>query len=33
MQEQQDVGKARMIGYAIGIAAVVVVVLWRVIAR
>jgi hypothetical protein len=33
MQEQQMAGKARMIGYAIGIAAVVVVVLWKVIAR
>jgi hypothetical protein len=33
MQEQQMAGKARVIGYAIGIAAVVVVFLWRVIAR
>ncbi len=33
MQEQQDAGKARMIGYAIGIAAVIAAVLWRVIAR
>ncbi len=33
MQEQQMAGKARMIGYAIGIAAVVVVVLWKFIAR
>jgi hypothetical protein len=33
MQEQQDAGKARMIGYAIGIAAVIAVLLWRVIAR
>ena len=33
MQEQQIAGKARMIGYAIGIAVVVVVVLWKVIAR
>ena len=29
MREQQDVGKARMIGYAIGIAAAVVVILWK----
>jgi len=33
MQEQQMAGKARMIGYAIGIAAVVVVVLWKLVAR
>jgi hypothetical protein len=33
MQEQQMAGKARMIGYAIGIAAVVVVILWKVVAR
>jgi hypothetical protein len=33
MQEQQDVGKARMIGYAIGIAAVVVVILWKFVSR
>jgi hypothetical protein len=33
MQEQQMAGKARMIGCAIGIAAVVVVVLWKVVAR
>ena len=33
MQEQQMAGKARIIGYAIGIAAVVVVVLWKVVAR
>ena len=33
MQEQQHVGKARMIGYAIGIAAAVVVILWKFIVR
>lgn len=33
MQEQQMAGKARMIGYAIGLAAVVVLVLWKVVAR
>jgi hypothetical protein len=33
MQEQQMAGKASMIGYAVGIAAVVVVVLWKVVAR
>jgi hypothetical protein len=33
MQEQQLAGKARMIGYAIGIAAVVGVVLWKIVAR
>jgi hypothetical protein len=29
MQEQQQVGKARMIGYAIGIALVAVMVVWK----
>jgi len=29
MQEQQQVGKARLIGYAAGIVVVVVAVLWR----
>ena len=33
MQEQQQVGKARMIGYAIGIAAAVVVILWKFVVR
>ena len=33
MQEQQDVGKARMIGYAIGIAAVVVAIVWKFVSR
>jgi len=33
MQEQQQAGKARMIGYAIGIAAVVAVILWKFIVR
>jgi hypothetical protein len=33
MQEQQMTGKARMIGYAIGIAAVVVAVLWKFVVR
>ena len=33
MQEQQQVGKARMIGYAIGIAAVVGALLWKLIIR
>jgi hypothetical protein len=33
MQEQQGVGKARLIGYAIGIAAAVVVLLWRLVVR
>lgn len=29
MQEQQQVGKARMIGYAIGLAAIGAVALWK----
>jgi hypothetical protein len=29
MQEQQSTGKARLIGYAVGIAAVAVVIIWR----
>lgn len=33
MQEQQQVGKARMIGYAIGIAAAIGVILWRIVMR
>jgi len=33
MQEQEKVGKARLIGYGIGILAVVVVLLWRLILR
>jgi hypothetical protein len=33
MQEQQQVGNARVIGYAIGIAAAVVVLLWRLVVR
>ena len=33
MQEQQYAGKARMIGYAIGIAAVVAVILWKLVVR
>lgn len=33
MQEQQAAGKARMIGYAIGIAAVVAVILWKFVIR
>ena len=33
MQEQQQVGKARMIGYALGIAAAVVVILWKFVVR
>ena len=33
MQEQQDVGKARMIGYAIGIAAAVAVIVWKLVVR
>jgi hypothetical protein len=33
MQEQQDVGKARMIGYAIGIAAAAAVILWKLVVR
>jgi hypothetical protein len=33
MQEQQAAGKARMIGYAIGIAAVVAVILWKFVVR
>ena len=33
MQEQETVGKARIIGYAIGIAAAAVVVIWTFIVR
>jgi hypothetical protein len=33
MQEQQQAGKARMIGYAIGIALVVAVAVWRLAVR
>ncbi len=33
MQEQEKVGKARMIGYGIGLVAVVAVVAWRLIFR
>jgi hypothetical protein len=33
MQEQQQAGKARMIGYAVGLALVVVVAVWRFVAR
>jgi hypothetical protein len=33
MQEQQQVGKARMIGYAIGIVLVAAVAAWKFIAR
>jgi len=33
MQEQEKVGKARLIGYGIGILAVVVVLLWKLILR
>lgn len=33
MQGQAQVGKARMIGYAIGIGAAVVVLLWRLVVR
>jgi hypothetical protein len=33
MQEQQQVGKARIIGYAIGIAAAVAVILWKFVVR
>jgi hypothetical protein len=33
MQEQQQVGKARMIGYAIGIVLVVAVAAWKFIVR
>ena len=33
MQEQQQVGKARMIGYAVGIALVVVVAVWKLVVR
>jgi hypothetical protein len=33
MQEQQQAGKARMIGYAVGIALVIVVAMWRFVVR
>ena len=33
MQEQQQAGKARMIGYAVGIALVVVVAVWKLVVR
>jgi len=33
VQEQQQVGNARMIGYAIGIAAAVAVILWKLVIR
>jgi hypothetical protein len=33
VQEQQSVGKARVIGYVIGIAAAAVVIVWRLIVR
>ncbi len=33
MQEQQQVGKARMIGYAVGIALVVMVAVWKFVVR
>ena len=33
MEQQQDVGKARMIGYALGLAAVIVAVAWRLLVR
>jgi hypothetical protein len=33
MQEQQQVGKARVIGYAVGIALVVVVAVWKFVVR
>jgi hypothetical protein len=29
MQEQQSAGRARLIGYALGVAAVAVVIIWR----
>jgi hypothetical protein len=33
MQEQQQAGKARMIGYAVGLALVVAVALWKFVVR
>jgi hypothetical protein len=33
MQEQQQAGKARMIGYVVGMAVVVVVAVWRFVVR
>lgn len=33
MQEQQQAGKARMIGYAVGIGLVIVVAMWRFVVR
>jgi hypothetical protein len=33
MQGQENVGKARMIGYAVGMAAFIVVVLWKFVVR
>jgi len=33
MQEQQQVGKARVIGYAVGIALVVAVAVWKFVVR
>jgi hypothetical protein len=33
MQEQEKVGKARMIGYAVGLAAFVAAVVWRFLVR
>jgi len=33
MQEQENVGKARMIGYAIGLAVFAAVVIWRFLVR
>jgi hypothetical protein len=33
MQEQQQTGRARMIGYALGLAAVIAVAIWKFLAR